>query len=384
MKRIYGWFQLMKEVKQTLAEQLQISEREIEKRKALLNISVVEGETLRRFRPFIASEVENIVERFYDRQIKEPEISLLIGDAETLRRLKRAMHSYILELFDGYYDADYVNRRLRIGKVHKRIGVSPKLYISAVWLLQQCLYQEVDARVEKLDQGYCDSVKVAINKLLMFDIQLVFDTYIASMMTEVQSAKKELERHVSSLEEIVLERTRQLEDLSMHDMLTGLYNQRAFYEMLRHHVTSSERYGEYLSLIYMDLNGFKALNDEYGHLRGDEMLITVGKAISSAVRESDLACRYGGDEFCVILPRSRMEETKKIADRIAETFMRLVGEELSFSAGIATTGPKSFLSPEELLRQADQLMFRGKELAHDHGGIHVMMPEGDVVTLQTH
>ena len=372
----------MKEVEQTLSEQLQISDREIEKRKALLNISVSEGEVLRRFRPFVVPQVDQIVERFYQRQIEEPEISLLIGDAETLRRLKTAMHAYILELFDGYYDADYVNRRLRIGKVHKRIGVSPKLYISAVWLLQQCLYQVVDARVEQLDQEHCESVKSALNKLLMFDIQLVFDTYIASMMTEVQSAKQELEKHVSSLEQMVMERTRQLEDLSMHDMLTGLYNQRAFYEMLRHQVSTSERYGEYLSLIYLDLNGFKALNDAHGHLRGDEVLISVGKVISSAVRESDLACRYGGDEFCVILPRSRTEETKRVADRIAAEFEKVFGEELGFSAGIATTGPRNFLTPEELLREADQLMFKGKDLSRQFGDIQVIMPEGEVVQLQ--
>ena len=104
--------------------------------------------------------------------------------------------------------------------------------------------------------------------------------------------------------------------------------------------------------------------------------------ISSAVRESDLACRYGGDEFCVILPRSRTEETKRVADRIAAEFEKVFGEELGFSAGIATTGPRNFLTPEELLREADQLMFKGKDLSRQFGDIQVIMPEGEVVQLQ--
>lgn len=148
----------------------------------------------------------------------------------------------------------------------------------------------------------------------------------------------------------------------MHDMLTGLYNQRAFYEMLRHQVSSSERYSEYLSLIYMDLNGFKELNDAHGYLRGDGILITVGNVIASSVRESDLACRYGGDEFCVILPRSRLEESKRVADRIAHEFRKILGEELGLSTGIATIGPGSFVAHEDFFRQADQLMFKGKDL----------------------
>ncbi|MDH5185364.1 MAG: protoglobin domain-containing protein, partial [Gammaproteobacteria bacterium] len=219
----------MNEVEKTLAEQLQITEREIQKRKELLHISGKESEILRSHLPVVEGRIDSIVERFYAKQLENNEISLVIGDKETLLRLKGAMRRYILELFAGYYDADYVNKRLRIGKVHKRIGVSPKLYISAVWLLHKILNEEVDDSL----QGDGDDetvlrrvIKDAMNKLIMFDIQMVFDTYISSLVTEVSSAKEELETYAESLEEQVAIRTRQLEALSREDSLTGLNNQR--------------------------------------------------------------------------------------------------------------------------------------------------------------
>ncbi|MDH5359046.1 MAG: protoglobin domain-containing protein [Gammaproteobacteria bacterium] len=250
----------MKDIDKTLAEQLQITEREIELRKNLLHIGEQESKVLRSHLPVIEGRIDAIVERFYSKQIEISEIALVIGDAETLSRLKGAMHRYILELFAGYYDSEYVNKRLRIGMVHKRIGVSPKLYISAVWLLHEILNEEID---ESLQGDGTDEVvlrraiKEAMNKLFMFDIQMVFDTYIASLVSEVEVAKKDLETYAESLEEQVALRTRQLESLSREDALTGLNNQRTFYEILRHEMAVTERHQEELSLIYFDLNGFK-------------------------------------------------------------------------------------------------------------------------------
>ena len=129
----------MEQLNKTLAEQLQISEMEIEKRKKLLEFSQEDAELLRSYKPLIAKYLDGIVKTFYDHQLQVPEIALLIGDAETFRRLESAMHRYVLDLFDGHYDEEYVNKRLRIGKVHQRIGVSSKLYLAEIYQLQKIL-----------------------------------------------------------------------------------------------------------------------------------------------------------------------------------------------------------------------------------------------------
>ncbi|NIR93668.1 MAG: GGDEF domain-containing protein, partial [Gammaproteobacteria bacterium] len=92
----------------------------------------------------VTPHLERIVDEFYEIQTSFQEISLLIGDAETLRRLRSAMRRYILDLFSGSYDEEYVNKRLRISKVHHRIGVSTKLYLSGMFRLQQILHKVIE------------------------------------------------------------------------------------------------------------------------------------------------------------------------------------------------------------------------------------------------
>ena len=92
------------------------------------------------------------------------------------------------------------------------------------------------------------------------------------------------------------------------DELTGLFNHRYFHERLDEEITRSTRFGEIFSLLFLDLDLFKAYNDIYGHLEGDEVLRDVGKYIQGAIRGIDMAFRYGGDEFTVILPQASLEE----------------------------------------------------------------------------
>lgn len=115
-------------INKTLAEQLAINEHEISYRKEMFDFHDYEIKCLADAKPYITSIIDDIVAEFYIKQIENPEISLLIGDSETLHHLKGAMRLYIIELFSGNYGTDYVNRRLRIGKVHKRIG-SPQSFI---------------------------------------------------------------------------------------------------------------------------------------------------------------------------------------------------------------------------------------------------------------
>jgi diguanylate cyclase (GGDEF)-like protein len=364
---------MMDQLDKTLAEQLHINEREVAHRKALLDLSNDEVKLLARHRPFIAENVDNIVSRFYERQVAEPEIALLIGDAETLSRLKAAMRSYILELFSGHYDTDYVNRRLRIGKVHKRIGVSPKLYISAIWLLEKILCESIEQHSANSNDEKCaPKVTGAINKLLKLDTQFVFDTYISSLLSEVELAKSQLEDHVTSLEDKVKERTRELEKISQMDELTGLFNQRAFVTHLGRELSQAERHRDSISLAFMDLNDFKQLNDQKGHLTGDVALAATGKALQQVIREGDFACRYGGDEFALILPRTDNAAASLVCERLESMFKQVVQEDsISFSIGVATTGPDEFVDMESLIRNADALMYIAKTESHKNPGFHL-------------
>ena len=359
----------------TLAAQMQITDREIEGRKKLLNLGENDVQAILQMKDLILEGVDNIVDAFYTRQTEHPEISLLIGDSESLQRLRAAMRRYIIELFEGYYDANYVNKRLRIGKVHKRIGVSPKLYVSAVHQLSTSLTdyvrQHAPARTQVAD---IQAFERALTKIVMFDLQLVFDTYISSMVAEVEAAKGEVEEYARSLEAVVEERTRELRELSEKDGLTGLGNQRNFYEQLRFAMSLCERQEQPLTLAYLDLNGFKSLNDTEGHKTGDMILALVGRVISRTIRNHDIACRYGGDEFCIIMINTNVEQAKIMCTRLIAAFGQEENKGISFSIGLAENSGDSHFSRDDLVKLADANMYKAKEKARKKPGHYVHPP----------
>ena len=125
---------------QKLFQQMRISDSEIHNRLTLVDITSERIALLASFSDLIEEHVDTIVDKFYESQLQIDEIAILIGDADTLFRLKNAQKQYILDLFSGRYDSEYVNHRLRIGMVHKRIGVEPKLYLSGINKLKQLLF----------------------------------------------------------------------------------------------------------------------------------------------------------------------------------------------------------------------------------------------------
>ncbi|NVK41895.1 MAG: GGDEF domain-containing protein [Oceanospirillaceae bacterium] len=362
---------------QTLAEQLKITEREIEERKALVGFGDRDVEVLQQWKPLVQRDIDLIVDEFYRRQRSIAEVALLIGDSETFRRLHNSMRRYVLELFDGFYDSEYVNKRLRIGKVHKQIGVSPKLYIGAIVTLQEVLRQHLSSATGASDCGESTTVLQSLHRLMMFDVQFVFDTYIHSLVSEVDAIRHKVEDYASSLENTVAERTRELELLSKTDPLTGLQNQRSFYEHLRREVARSERQGATLSLLYIDLNQFKALNDRAGHQAGDELLSRFGKLLQDICRTSDIACRYGGDEFTLILPDTGREQAEAVAQRLSEGFDMSENAGATLSIGIAQTAPDDSLGPEELTSRADKAMYQAKKNSHHSGESHIRRSDAD-------
>jgi len=203
--------------------------------------------------------------------------------------------------------------------------------------------------------------KSSLHKLMMIDMQLVIDTYNFSLYAEIDAAKRKAEAAIVNLEAVVAERTRRLEELSTTDDLTQLGNQRSFFDALRKEVARAERYRLPLTLIYFDVDKFKQLNDQEGHAAGDDLLRLVGETVRLVVRQVDLAFRYGGDEFCVLAPSTEGEGGLQLCQRLADAFRDRSGRNMTFSMGVASVGPDSYCSPDELLLRADQAMYAAKQ-----------------------
>lgn len=354
----------MKQTEQTLLEQMRITEFEVEHRKTLFSFTAEDTAALVACRPLIEKTIDTVVEEFYRLQTSVTEIALLIGDSDTLGRLRSAQRRYVQDLFSGVYDLEYVNNRLRIGLVHKRIGVEPKLYLSAIHTLKQLLARMLSETIPHETERL--AALSALDKLMLFDVTLVFDTYIRSLVSEIETAKDRSERYARIMEEKVKERTSQLDELSRTDALTGLLNHRQFEETVTKSLRFAQRRMEPLTAVYLDVNEFKTINDTQGHQRGDEVLRAIGKIIKTISRADDTCFRAGGDEFCVIMtnctePEARDRFVARLNEAVAQGL-----EGVSVSCGIAQTGPVDFVDANTLIRVADDRMYQVKHAYRSH------------------
>jgi len=146
------------------------------------------------------------------------------------------------------------------------------------------------------------------------------------------------------------------------DMLTGLPNRRAFNEHLTHELHRAERYGHSFSLAVLDLDGFKAVNDLYGHPRGDQVLRKIARHIQASIRNSDYLARFGGDEFVLLLAEADSQISKRLMRRLQEVMEELQlhdGLKVGISYGCATF-PDDARALDDLYRIADQALYAKK------------------------
>lgn len=163
---------------------------------------------------------------------------------------------------------------------------------------------------------------------------------------------------------------KRIEELSITDSLTGLHNRRHFDEIIELELQRLKRTAQSVSLIMLDIDAFKAYNDRYGHVKGDECLQTVAHAIGRAVcRPADLSARFGGEEFVVLLPETDAKGAKAIAERIRNEIAELgiihegsnVSEHVTVSMGISSDGADTFATTVELIEQADKHLYTAKD-----------------------
>jgi len=156
---------------------------------------------------------------------------------------------------------------------------------------------------------------------------------------------------------------RHLKSLSITDELTGLYNKRFFNNQLNVEIARTQRTGEPFCLVFIDLDNFKMVNDTLGHDRGDEFLVGICRNISGSVRPTDFACRFGGDEFAVILPATTLRDSITIARRWHRLILQAASATqlpVSSSIGIDEFDASSKLSAEDFLHRVDQYLYEAK------------------------
>jgi diguanylate cyclase (GGDEF)-like protein len=170
------------------------------------------------------------------------------------------------------------------------------------------------------------------------------------------------------------------QDLAMRDDLTKAFNRRFFESYLDEEIERSRRYGTLFSIIFLDLDELKTVNDYYGHLTGSRTLQEVAKRILAAVRGIDKVVRFGGDEFCIVLPQTDQEQAIAVANRVRKAITGMVFRlepdiEVSITAsfGIATY-PTHAVAKDDLVRQADLAMYRVKSTTKNAIGVATVEP----------
>jgi two-component system cell cycle response regulator len=175
----------------------------------------------------------------------------------------------------------------------------------------------------------------------------------------------------------------ELKRLTIEDSLTGLYNSRHFFDQLDKEIKRSDRYLHPISLIFIDIDNFKEINDTYGHMIGDSILALIAKRIKTCLRTNDSAFRFAGDEFTIILPETALNEAKFVADRILSKFSDesfVINEkeilEITPSVGIAEYQRNE--GHQQFVHRADVTMYEAKQ----RGGNRVIISPS-VVELST-
>jgi two-component system, cell cycle response regulator len=208
-------------------------------------------------------------------------------------------------------------------------------------------------------------------------LKLGADDYLAKPFNPLElRARVQSMLRIKALQDRIIAKRRELEALSVTDDLTGLLNHRALQHRLKDEFARAQRYNEPLSVLMLDVDQFKEVNDTHGHLFGDRVLVEVAGILRRCVREIDVCARYGGDEFMVVLPQTHFSGSLTVADRIWRTTGGTdlaeggASVRVTVSIGISFFPNKNVSSVEQLVGYADQALYQAKNEGRNRICLH--------------
>jgi diguanylate cyclase (GGDEF)-like protein len=215
------------------------------------------------------------------------------------------------------------------------------------------------ALLSQSGDAYAFSINQAVRGLV--GLVLLFTVYVIYQQVLLNRLRRQVTEQALSVGkvEIIAE---EVYKVAVLDSTTGLFNRRYAEQRLRDEIARSKRHGRPLTVISFDLDNFKEVNDNYGHEAGDRALFAFAERLTKATRGSDVAARYGGDEFLLLLPECKTGGVQYVLNRLQDVQVEIgaASTKICFSAGWADYNPGE--SPEELLKRADEALYANKRM----------------------
>ena len=295
-----------------------------------------------------------IIADFYAHLLAFETVREFLANEALLRRLQATQREYLLGLGRGRDGLSYWETRLRIGMAHERARLPQKWYLGAYAKLFELIRRRLAAR-HAGNASLLAGLLETLQKIFNLDATLAVETY---HQANVHTLKRALQDLTDAQQ--ALQRT------ARTDGLTGVRNRACLMEGLTGEFERSRRYGHELSLLFIDLDHFKRVNDRHGHARGDEALRKTVEILSRELRSTDILGRFGGEEFLLGLVETGMEAAEDIAERIRRAIEGTTLEKdghplcLTVSIGVATLADE-VEHVEGLIDRADQALYRAKQ-----------------------
>ena len=193
----------------------------------------------------------------------------------------------------------------------------------------------------------------------LIGLVLIFNAYTIFQQISVKRLRRQFSNKLEEMRALQI-RSEQFHQLAMADSLTGLYNRRVAEERLAAEASRSQRHGHPLTVISLDLDKFKQINDTYGHLAGDEVLKAFASRLSSAIRLSDFAFRMGGDEFLVLLPECSINQVETLLSRLRPMEIVFGGHKIPIRFSAGRVAYELGETIEQFLDRADRTLYADK------------------------
>jgi|GEM_PF-360151 len=340
----------------------------------------------------VAKRTEELAHYAAELEERNKEINALSQMTDLLQACKTLDEAYaviagsVSELFTGFSGALYMNnpsQNLLYGSVF--FGVNPpeekQFSPEDCWSLRRGKINLVEDPHAVLQCRHVNALKdvsyLCIPMVIYGEPLGVFHIRGFSLESKLQLFENVTDRIGMSLANIKLHEI--LRGLSIRDHLTGLYNRRYMEESIERELTRAERKGMKVGIIMLDIDYFKNYNDSFGHEVGDSLLKALGSFLQQNVRSSDIACRYGGEEFIIILPDSSLEISHQRAEYLREAVKnlqihhsKLPRETVTVSFGVAVFPDHGF-SAESVINAADIALYRAKEEGRDRVSVATLL-----------